>query len=90
MAVKVDLEKAYDRVSWSFLKEILRDVGFLEDLVKLMMFCIKSIELSILWNGKKLEPIKPRSGLRQGDPLSIYFFVLCMEVLGQRIESVVQ
>ena len=85
MAIKVDLEKAYDRISWSFLRKVLVEVGLGKALLDFVMFCITSASLSVLWNGEKLDAFVPQRGLRQGDPLSPYLFVLCMEVLGQRI-----
>lgn len=44
-----------------------------------------SASLSILWNGERLESFKPSRGIRHGDPLSPYLFVLCMDVLSQNI-----
>lgn len=49
------------------------------------MFCVSSVWLAVIWNGEVLEYFQPSRGLCQGDPLSPYSFVLCMEVLGQRI-----
>lgn len=86
IAFKIDLEKAYDRVSWEFLEYNLRRFGFLESTISLIMWCVKSSSLSILWNGEKLHPFKPTRGLRQGDPLSPYLFVLCMEMLALNIQ----
>lgn len=85
MALKVDLEKAYDRIHWGFLERILPAVGFDLNLTKLIMLCVTSTKLSLLWNGEMLEPCVPQIVLRQGDPLSLYLFVLCTEVLGQLI-----
>lgn len=54
------------------------------------MSCTAPTRLSVIWNGKCLEEFKPERGLRQGDPLSPYLFVLCMEVLGQNIRQAVE
>lgn len=56
---KIDLKKTYDRVDWSFLEQILRTIGFDETLTKLIMFCISSARLSILWNNKALPAFSP-------------------------------
>ena len=51
------------------------------------MSCISSSSISILFNGVALEPFNPSLGICQGDPLSPYLFILCMEVLGALIEN---
>lgn len=86
MAFKIDLEKAYDRMSWEFLEYTLRRFAFPEKIISLIMWCVKSSSLAILWNGEKPAPFKPTRGLRQGDPLSPYLFVLCMEMLALNIQ----
>ena len=91
IAFKLDLEKAYDSISWEFLEATLRDFGFPGITTNLIMNCVKSSSLSILWNGCRLDSFSPTRGLRQGDPLSPYLFVLCMEKLSlyinQRVEE---
>lgn len=87
--LKLDLEKAFDRVDWGFLAEVLQVTGFNSTLVSLILQCITSVSLSISWNGELLESFQPTRGLRQGDPLSPYLFVLCMEVLSQQIDGAV-
>lgn len=89
MVVKIDLEKAYDRVDWAYLEQILRMVGFGNMLIQVILSCLETSQLAVLWNGDRLPPFKPGRGLRQGDPLSPYLFVLCMEVLGQKIQQAV-
>lgn len=80
-------QKAYDRIDWSFLRQVLLSVGFSNHLAGLIMDCTISTSL---WNGEKLESFQPSRGIRQGDPLSPYLFVLCMEVFGQRITQEVE
>lgn len=85
-AFKIDLEKAYDRVSWDFLEYTLGGFAFPKRTITLIMWCVKSSSLALLWNGEKLDPFTPTRGLRQGDPLSSYLFVLCMEMLALNIQ----
>lgn len=56
--------------------------------IEIIMECVTTASLQVLWNGEKIEPVKPSRGLRQGDPLSPYHFVLCMERINQVIEEV--
>ena len=51
------------------------------------MNCIETPTLSVLWNGMKLGSFKPKRGIRQGDAISPYIFVLCMERLGHLIND---
>lgn len=87
---KIDLEKAYDRVDWNFLRLTLDDFGFPNQTINLIMSCITSSSLTIKWNSEKLEPFSPNRGIRQGDPMSPYLFVLCMEKLVLLIQEKVQ
>ena len=87
MAIKVDLEKAYDKIEWSFIREVLINANLPHSLVALFMSCMSSVSTSILFNGDNVDPIFPTRGIRQGDSLSLYLFILCMEVLGHIIEE---
>ena len=87
MAVKLDLEKAYDQLEWSFIYRVLQAFHFPPKIIKIIMSCITSVSTSILVNGGVLERFEPSRGIRQGDPLSPYIFILCMEYLGHLIEQ---
>lgn len=84
---KIDFEKTYDRVDWNFLRLTLLEFGFPIPTIELIMSCITSSSLSLKWNNEVLEAFKPNRGLRQGDPMSPYLFVLCMEKLSLLIQE---
>nr|XP_029148804.1 uncharacterized protein LOC114925364 [Arachis hypogaea] len=81
MAFKIDLEKAYDRVDWRFLEATLVRFRFPKATINLILNCVTSSSLAVLWNGNRLQNFNPKRGLRQGDPMSPYLFVLCIEML---------
>ena len=85
MIIKIDLEKAYDRLEWSFVRILLNNIGFCQETIKLIMSYISSTSTSTLFNGSKMEDFKPSRGIRQGDHISPYRFILCMEFLGALI-----
>lgn len=89
MAIKIDFEKAYDRLKCDFIKETLCEMHFPQLMIEVIMECVSSSSLRILWNGEPMNAITPTRGIRQGDPLSPYLFVLCMERLNQVIEEAV-
>lgn len=69
----MDLEKAYDRVDWAFCKEILQAVGFNSKMTQLILFCIQSTKLYLLWNGEKLEEFTLREDKGKGIPFPVTF-----------------
>ncbi|KAK0577517.1 hypothetical protein LWI29_034297 [Acer saccharum] len=89
MAVKLDMAKAYDRVEWVFVVEMMRRLGFSEKWISLIYRCISSVSYSFFINGEISGDLKPSRGLRQGDPISSYLFLLCGEGLSCLINNVV-
>ena len=85
MAMKVDLEKAYDKLSWSFIADTIHDIGIPDKLISVFMKCLTGTTMQISWNGDVSEEFRPSIGVRQGDPLSPYIFVICMEILSHLI-----
>lgn len=83
--INLDLEKAYYRLDWGFLKESLTDAGLPKRLVKVIMELVTVGSCWLIWNGECTNTIKPSRGLWEGCPLLPYLFVLCIEKLGQWI-----
>ncbi|KAL0287135.1 UNVERIFIED_CONTAM: Retrovirus-related Pol polyprotein from type-1 retrotransposable element R2 [Sesamum radiatum] len=90
-ALRVDLRKAYDTVEWDFLRAALTLFGFPEQFIRWIVECVTTPSFSVCVNGAPHGFFKGARGLRQGDPMSPYLFVLVMEVLTlllqQRIEQ---
>eukprot|EP00253_Pinus_taeda_P033434 PITA_33434 len=87
MIIQLDLEKAYDKISWAYIREVLIAYGFDHNYIRWVMALVTTSIFSILLNGSPSKPFKPSRGLRQGNPLSPFLFILMMEGLGNVIKS---
>ena len=78
-AITVDLEKAYDKLNWKFIKSILYELNLLKRFMEIIMNCVTTSFFNNLWNKETIEEFTPNKVIRQGDQLSLYLFITCMK-----------
>ena len=83
--IKVDFKKAFDSLQWPFIRNVLLQLGFPVRFTDLVMACVESPAYSISVNGQLFGFFKGQSGIRQGDPLSPYLFIACMEYFSRML-----
>lgn len=86
MGIKLDMKKAYERVEWDFLEAIMEKLGFSARWIRLIMVCVGSISYFVVVNGNLVGKIFPSRGIRQEDPISPYFFLLCARSLSSLLQ----
>ena len=87
MFFRVDFEKAFDSISWSFIHKTLDFFGFGEDIKRWISVFYKNIKASVIVNGNVSTCFNIYRGCRQGDPLSPYIFLLCVEILADLVRK---
>lgn len=87
LALKLDMNKVFDHIEWDFLCAVLKKLGFCEEWIKRILWCIDSVFFSIMISGKHTSYVLSKRGLRKGDPLSPYLFIIVYNVLSCLIKK---
>jgi hypothetical protein len=88
--LQLDLQKAYDTVDWSALHHILREIGVPDQFTRWIMLGVTTVSYKFNIHGRQTEFMKAKRGLRQGDPISPLLFVIVMEYLHRKLQTLSQ
>ena len=87
MILKLDLSKAFNKLSHFFIEEMLLSFSFCQYWVQWILSLISSTFFSILVNGSPSSMLLSSRGICLGDPLSPFLFILMVEGLWHMIQS---
>ena len=87
MLIKIDISKAYDKLSWQYMENMLREYGFSTKWAECVLDLVTTPFFYILLNGSPTNLFKPSQGIRQGDILSPFIFILMAEGLIKLIQA---
>jgi hypothetical protein len=82
------MNEANDRLEWELIEVVMRRMGFSSRWVNLIMTCVRIVSYDVVVNGQPVGKIVPTRGIRQGDPISPYLFLICAEALSSLLQHV--
>lgn len=88
--LKIDISKAYDRLEWGFIKNMMLKFGFHEIWIDRIITFISTVSYGFIHNGEEFGNVIPTRGVRQGDPISPYIYIMCAEGLSAMIRRSVE
>lgn len=90
MAIELDISKAYDKLEWSFLKEMMKKLGFNNLWISMIMTCVTIVGYATLIKGQPNSIIKLSTGTHQEDLISPYLYLIYVKVLSPLLNEVEQ
>lgn len=85
--IKLDMNKAYDRLAWNFLCIVMRRMGFIEQWISIIWNLLSNMWYTVIVNGKRHGFFKSHKGVKQRDPISPSLFIIVTEVLTRTLNS---
>lgn len=90
MAIKLNISKAYDKLEWSFLNEMMKKLGFHDLWISRIMARVTTVTYATLINDQPDSIIKPSRSIRQGNIIFSYLYLICVEGLSLLLNEIEQ
>lgn len=87
LAVKIDISKAYDIIKWGFLRNMMVRLGFTKKWVDLILKVVSTLTYTFSHESYEFGSFMPIHGLREGDPISPYLFIICAQGLSAMLSK---
>jgi hypothetical protein len=89
MIIQLDLAKAYDKIRWHYMAKTMEYFGFNHHWINWIITLVSTTSFLLLLNGTPAKPFYPSRGIKQGDLLSPFPFILMMEGLSRSLKSTI-